>query len=118
MIKKIPKNKLACLGEKLASNYYQNLGYTLLGQNLTTPYGEIDLLLNKQEKIIIVEVKTRSNQNYGLPEEAINRKKIKNIENSWAWLQKKFNYFNLLPSIEICSIQLKNKQAKIKRFLL
>jgi putative endonuclease len=118
MFKKISNNKLGHLGEKLASTYYQNLAYELLGKNLNTPYGEIDLLLIKNNHIIIVEVKTRTSKYLGLPEEAISKQKIRAIENSWQWLQNKYNYPNLLVSIEICSIQISGKKAKLQRFMI
>ncbi len=118
MFKKISNNKLGRLGEELASSYYQNLGYKLLGKNLNTPCGEIDLLLIKNNQIIIVEVKTRTSKYLGLPEEAINKQKIKAIEKSWQWLQNKYNYSNFLISIEICSIQISGKKAKLQRFMI
>lgn len=118
MSKKISNNELGRLGEKLASTYYQNLAYKLLGKNLNTPYGEIDLLLIKNNQIIIVEVKTRTSTYLGLPEEAISKQKIKTIEKSWQWLENKFNYSNFLISIEICSIQINGKKAKLRRFII
>lgn len=118
MHQKINKQNIGRLGEQLASKYYQNIGYTILDHNVVTPYGEIDLLLLQDQKIIIVEVKTRHNQKYGWPEESISHKKIKNIINSWHYLQKKFNYFDNYPSMEICSVRIKARQAKIKRFMI
>lgn len=118
MFKNISKNKLARLGENLAKYHYQSLGYNLLGQNLKTPYGEIDLLFYKKEKIIIVEVKTRTSQKYGLPEDAISSQKINNIQNSWDWLQKKLKLNQFIPNIEICSLQINDKKARLKKFNL
>lgn len=50
-------------------------GYRLLHQNWTCRYGEIDLVLTHENKIIFVEVKYRSCKIL-FPEEIINKKKI------------------------------------------
>jgi putative endonuclease len=58
-------------GENQAAAYLQGRGYTILERNFRTPYGEIDLVVGKQDTVVFVEVKTRSSETYGMPEEAI-----------------------------------------------
>jgi putative endonuclease len=58
-------------GENQAAVYLEGRGYTILERNFRTPYGEIDLVARKQNTIVFVEVKTRSSDTYGLPEESI-----------------------------------------------
>lgn len=43
--------------EELVSNYYKNKGYTLLEKNWTIPGGEIDIIMQKEDEIIFIEVK-------------------------------------------------------------
>lgn len=112
------KKQLGQLGEKLAQNYYQELGYKLIAKNIQTPYGEIDLLFVQAQKIIIVEVKTRKFKQYGWPEEAVDLKKIQHLQNAWSWWQKQNQCFKQIPNIEVCSIIIQTKQAKIKRFFI
>ncbi len=68
MFKKNTATKLALLptsktlgdrGENEAANYLINKGYKVPIRNWKIPYGEIDLIAIKQEKLIFVEVKTR-----------------------------------------------------------
>ena len=112
------KKQLGQFGEKLAQNYYQKLGYQLIAKNIWTPGGEIDLLFTKDQKIFIVEVKTRKFEQYGWPEETVNLEKIKHLKNAWSWWQRQNHCFNKIPNIEVCSISIQGKQAKIKRFLI
>jgi putative endonuclease len=58
-------------GENQAAVYLEGRGYAILERNLRTPYGEIDLVARKQDTVVFVEVKTRSSDSYGLPEESI-----------------------------------------------
>jgi putative endonuclease len=44
-----------------------------------TPYGEIDIMVEKEGVTVFVEVKTRSGTGFGLPEEAITRTKREHI---------------------------------------
>lgn len=109
--------KLGKIGEALALKYYQNLGYELITKNFYSPYGEIDLVLSKNQKITVVEVKARSNINFFWPEESINNKKINNIWKTYQKLQNKLSLPEFFQ-LEIIIIEIKNQQAKIKRYLI
>jgi len=69
-------------GEKIASDYLISNGYQILEHNFYTRYGEIDIVASKDEDIIFVEVKTRTTEAFGKPEEAITRKKTENLINT------------------------------------
>jgi putative endonuclease len=62
-------------GETLAAQHLESLGHTMVARNIHTPFGELDLVTRHGEWTICVEVKTRSNQNFGLPEQAVDGRK-------------------------------------------
>jgi len=62
-------------GEEIAAEYLQEKGDKLVDRNFRTPYGEIDLIVQRGEITIFVEVKTRTSARYGYPEESINTRK-------------------------------------------
>jgi putative endonuclease len=62
-------------GEAQAAAYLADQGYTLLGSNLRTPWGEIDLLAEMGGMLVFVEVKTRSSRAFGLPEAGVTSSK-------------------------------------------
>lgn len=70
-------NELGKLGEELAVGFLQKNGYTILETNWTFQKAEIDIIAQIEDTIAIVEVKTRSSIEFGLPQDFINSKKIK-----------------------------------------
>jgi putative endonuclease len=66
-------------GENLASEYLIKNGYIILERNWVFDKAEIDIIAQKDEEIVFVEVKTRSGDYFGFPEEAVNNSKEENI---------------------------------------
>ena len=69
------KKLLGRAGEKLAVDFLKKKGFKILKTNYKTVVGEIDIIAQDKEYIVFIEVKTRSSDNYGLPREAVDRKK-------------------------------------------
>jgi len=55
-----PKRKLGDIGEKIARGYLKKQGYHILEQNYQKPWGEIDIIAQKNKELIFIEVKTRT----------------------------------------------------------
>ena len=70
-------NELGEKGEKFAVKYLQDNGYEILERNYRFLKAEVDIIAKKQDVLIVVEVKTRSTNYFGNPEDFINSKKIK-----------------------------------------
>jgi len=62
-------------GESVAAEYLEKQGYTVVRQNARTPYGEIDILAEREGFTIFVEVKTRTTKKFGPPEVAVTPRK-------------------------------------------
>ncbi len=69
-------NELGKLGEEHAVTFLQNHGYTILETNWTFQKAEIDIIAQKENVLAIVEVKTRSSIEFGLPQDFVKPKKI------------------------------------------
>jgi len=64
--------RIGKLGEDAAAAYLASRGYEILARNVRTPHGEIDLIVRAPEGYLaFVEVKTRTGDAFGAPEEAI-----------------------------------------------
>ncbi len=61
------------LGEGLAREYLEKLDYKILEVNWRYKKAEIDLLCLKDDMLIVVEVKTRTNVSFGSPENFVNQ---------------------------------------------
>lgn len=66
-------------GESMAARYYRKRGYSLLDARYRTRFGEIDLVAEKGDLIVFVEVKTRSSSRHAEPREAVTREKQRRL---------------------------------------
>jgi len=69
------RQRIGRWGEQIAADYLVNKGFRLLGRNVRTPYGEIDLLCQRESQIVFVEVKTRTSNTFGYPEDSVTPRK-------------------------------------------
>lgn len=83
-------NELGKEGEAEATAYLQDRGYTILHRNWRSGRFELDIVAQKDKELIVTEVKTRRNEDYGLPEEAVTARKIRHIVASTDAYLKRF----------------------------
>lgn len=69
-------NDLGKLGEELAVEFLRKEGYEILETNWNFQKAEIDIIAQKENILAIVEVKTRSSLEFGLPQDFVKPKKI------------------------------------------
>ncbi|MCQ4087172.1 YraN family protein [Saccharibacillus sp. JS10] len=65
--------------EEAAANYVEQQGWTILERNWSCRSGELDLIAENGETIVIVEVRSRSGLGYGSPAESVDRRKIQKV---------------------------------------
>lgn len=109
------------LGEKLAREYLEKNGYKILEQNYKTRFAEIDLVAEKsegflgvgQKKLVFVEVRTKVGEQWGSPEDTINKAKLyKVLQNAKSYLG--FNKWQGAARIDAICIVL-NKDFSVQR---
>ena len=71
----VHKKVLGKTGEKLVQKYLKKRGYKICKTNYKTPFGEADIIAEKDGEVVFVEVKTRTTDNYGAPREAVGKEK-------------------------------------------
>lgn len=69
-------NELGKQGEEQAVDFLQKNGYEILETNWIFHKAEIDIIARKDETLAIIEVKTRSSIDFGLPQDFVKPKKI------------------------------------------
>ena len=67
-------------GETKAGEYLRHKGYSLIGMNYITRFGEIDIIAESKEYIVFVEVKLRKNSNFAEAREFVDSRKIIKIK--------------------------------------
>ncbi len=100
-------------GEALAAGYLRKLGYKVLDTNKHfSRFCEADIIALDGKTLVFVEVKTRTTEKLGSPEEAVTKSKYKNIQNGlFLYLQEHPEYKKY--RIDVISIVL-NPEIKIK----
>jgi putative endonuclease len=113
------RQKVGQFGEDLAVKFLLKKGYRIIERNKKISYQEIDIIAKIANKIVFVEVKTRTNNSSGFAEEAINRNKIRNIKKaiaSYVYL-KKLDLDLAQFDVIVINIDKLKKIAKIKHYL-
>ncbi len=71
--------ELGAEGEQLAVDYLEQQNFKILERNYRYKRAEIDVIAEKEELLIFVEVKYRKNNSFGYPEEFVNDRKVELI---------------------------------------
>ena len=69
------KKLLGRKGERLAVKFMKKAGYKLVKRNFSTPFGEADIVMEKDGITVFVEVKARSSDLFGEPKDAVGYRK-------------------------------------------
>lgn len=75
-------NVLGKNGEDEACRFLEEKGYQILHRNWRSGHKELDIVAVFQGKLIVIEVKTRRNEEFGMPEEAVSYRKIRHLVSS------------------------------------
>ncbi|TMG49693.1 MAG: YraN family protein [Chloroflexi bacterium] len=76
----MPVNPLGISGEALAEDHLRGLGYEIVGRDVRTPLGQLDLVARDGATLVFVEVKTRAGHGFGLPQESVDARKIRKLQ--------------------------------------
>lgn len=69
------RHHLGRVGEQLALDHLERLGYRLVARNHRTRFGELDLVVTDDQALVFVEVKTRRARGPGRPWENLDAAK-------------------------------------------
>jgi putative endonuclease len=69
-------------GEEMAVVWLLEQGFIILHRNWKYSYFELDVVASKNEVLHFIEVKTRTTDTYGHPEEGVTEKKLERLMNA------------------------------------
>ncbi len=102
---KLSNRTIGIIGENIVALCLTKKNYKILGRNVTTPFGEIDIIARKNAETFFIEVKTRRQNYYGLPEEAVTKQKMLHLSRSCLALAPKYagvtNWSIMVVSVEL-----------------
>ncbi len=108
-------NQLGIEGEMVAHNYLLKKGYTIKAQNWRYKQKEIDIIATKDDVLIIVEIKTRSSEDWQHPSESISNAKIKFLVDATEAYIEKYD-LDIETRFDVISVIHKNNQWHIEHF--
>jgi len=88
MTKDMPtkRKEIGAIGENLATDYLKKHGYKIIQRNFRCREGEIDIIAQKGDCLVFVEVRTKRNTAFGTPEESVTlskREKLISLANAY-----------------------------------
>ena len=83
------KDAVGRYGEDVAARHLVEAGLEIVARNWRCPEGEIDIVARERGALVICEVKTRSSVLFGVPAEAVTRRKADRLRRlAYLWLQE------------------------------
>jgi len=115
---KLNCREIGALGEKIAARYLVDRNYQVINLNYRKIIGEIDIIaLDQNGDLVFFEVKARSNQSFGAPQEAVDKdKQFKLVQLASNYLQDNQVFARRNFRIDVISVALdfSNRKAKIE----
>lgn len=101
-------------GEDAAAQYLQGKGMRIVERNLSTPVGEIDLVVRDRKILAFVEVKTRRSAAFGSPAEAVGPRKQRQIIRTAKWYLNDTPWGKLQPRFDVIAITMHGDNFQIE----
>lgn len=108
---------LGTRGEITAWSFLEKKGLQILEKNFRCPLGEIDIVAQQGRRVRFVEVKTRTSERYGAPEEAVTLTKQKKIIRLAQWYLKARKKEDLPISFDVIAITPREGQLPSIRYI-
>src|SRR4030042_2817506 len=111
------RQEVGKLGEKTAQKFLKKRGYRVRETGFRCRHGEIDIIAQQKDCLVFVEVRTKSNLEFGTPEESITRAKEEKLIASALTYTTTHQKLPSLWRIDVVAIELDDK-GKAKRIEL
>jgi putative endonuclease len=111
------RQEIGKLGEKAAQKFLKKRGYRIRETGFRCRHGEIDIIAQQKDYLVFVEVRTKSNLDFGTPEESITQTKKERLIVSALTYTNTHQNLPSLWRIDVVAIELDDK-GKVKRIEL
>jgi len=111
------RRDVGILGEKLAKDFLKKGGYRILETNYRCPEGEIDIIARHKDFLVFIEVRTKTSQEFGSPEESITPAKREKLRATAAQYQQCHDNLPASWRIDVVAVEL-NRDGKPTRMEL
>ena len=98
-------------GELVVSHLLKEKGYEILDKNYRCKIGEIDVIARRNGRLAFIEVKTRTSGRFGMPQEAVDRKKQEKIFKRVQWYMKDKRLEGMLVAFDVVAVLWRDRQS-------
>lgn len=106
-------HELGRIGENIIADYITKLGYKVVERNFACNQGEIDIIAKDKEKLVFIEVKTRTDISYGEASEAVTNTKKRHLINSIKYYIYKQKLENQPIRIDVAEVYINKGKVKV-----
>ncbi len=110
---RLSNQQLGKLGEDFAAKWFIDKGFRLLDRNWRHGRVELDLVVGKDDLVIFVEVKTRTNSDFGGAVAAITKQKVNNLTRAALYWLGKNRYAADGIRIDLLALQYDGKDFRV-----
>lgn len=111
------KTALGKKGEEMAVKFLKTKGFKIVETNFRIRGGEIDIVAIDKDALVYVEVKTRSSDFFGKPEESVTPYKIRHLERTAKFYRNSRRNLPELERIDVISIDFSNPAQALVRHI-
>lgn len=105
---------LGSIGEKIAAGFLKKRGYHIRETNFRCRAGEIDIVAEKDGCLVFIEVRTKTNLKFGLPEESVTQDKREKLVNTALTYLASHDNISDMWRIDFVAVEL-DQQGKVTR---
>ena len=107
------KKILGNIGEDIATKFLKNKDYEILERNFYSKQGEVDIIAKEKDEIVFVEVKTRTNKNFGTPVEAVTSIKKLHMYRTARYFLYRNHLTNVAIRFDVVEVLLEDGRFKV-----
>ena len=112
----VDRQALGRWGEQLAAAYLRRRGYRILDRNFRCPLGEIDMVAEENGQLVFIEVKTRSSNRFGYPQEAVTPTKQRRLVRLANYYLVSKGLTDLSCRFDVVAVAVKDGQGRVEVF--
>lgn len=103
-------------GEARAAEFLRGQGYRILERNYRCPLGEVDLIARDGETVVFIEVKMRSSDRFGSPQEAIGPRKQRRMTAIALYYLKAKEWLKAPARFDVAAVRLDGGKETVTLF--
>jgi putative endonuclease len=110
----LKRKETGAQGEIIARNYLKKHGYHIIETNYRCRFGEIDIVAKQNSTLVFIEVRTKNNVTFGIPEESITPIKATHLIRTAYYYRQKHKKLPESWRIDLLAIELDEKGKPLR----